>query len=149
LELSHDAFSFSRFYNIGMLRKLVISLIIVDNFITNIVKKPFKTRWVLYGNCKKCGKCCKDIKLAVNPRLLTNSFTRELVVRWTSWVMGFHLKRIEYDPPYLVFSCKILCPDGTCGDYKWRPNVCRNYPLVDFFEEPALFKTCGFRARLK
>ena len=132
-----------------MLRKLVLALVIADNCISNIIKKPFKTRWVLDGKCKKCGKCCADIKMAINPRLLSNSFTRELVIRWTSWVMGFHLKKIEYDPHYLVFGCNNQRLDKSCGTYKWRPNVCRNYPLVDFFEEPALFKTCGFRAKLK
>ena len=132
-----------------MIRKPVLALVIFDNFVSNIVKKPFRTKWALDGKCKKCGKCCRDIKLAIDPRLLSNTFTRELVIRWTSWVMGFYLKAIEYDPPYLVFGCKNLLSDGSCADYKWRPNVCRNYPLVDFFEEPALFDTCGYKARLK
>ncbi len=132
-----------------MIRKLVLLIMLADNYVTNLVKKPFRTRCVLVGKCNKCGKCCQDIKLAINPRLLSNIFTRELVVRWTSWVMGFHLKRIEYDPNYLVFGCKSVRPDGTCGVYKWRPNVCRNYPLVDFFDEPALFETCGYKAKLR
>lgn len=132
-----------------MLRKLVLSLVIADNFITNLVKKPFRTRWVLNGKCRKCGKCCADIKMAINPRLLSNVFTRELVIRWTSWIMDFYLKRIEYGPCYLVFGCKNQDSDGLCGVYKWRPNVCRNYPLVDFFEEPALFDTCGYKARMQ
>lgn len=140
---------FSRFYNMVMFRKLVLLLIIADNFISNLVKKPFRSRWVLCGKCNKCGKCCEDIKLAINSRLLSNIFTRELVIRWTSWVMGYDLKRIEYDPPYLVFGCKKLRLDGSCADYKWRPNVCRNYPLVDFFEEPASFDTCGYKAKLR
>ena len=133
----------------SMLRRFVLMLMLADNFVTNLVSKLFKTRWVLAGKCNKCGKCCQDIKLAINSRLLSNIFTRELVVRWTSWVMGFHLKRIEYDPNYLVFGCDRVRSDGTCGDYKWRPNVCRNYPLVDFFEEPALFETCGYKAKLR
>jgi Fe-S-cluster containining protein len=132
-----------------MIRKLVLALVIADNFMLNAIKKPFKKRWVLDGKCSKCGKCCADIKMAINLRLLSNSFTRGLVIRWTSWIMGFHLKRIDYDPPYLVFGCNNQCPDGSCGVYKWRPNVCRNYPLVDFFEEPALFDSCGYKARLK
>jgi Fe-S-cluster containining protein len=132
-----------------MFRKLILSLVIADNFISNLVKKPFKTRWVREGKCSKCGKCCADIKMAINLKLLSNVLTRELVTRWTSWIMGFHLKRIEYDPPYLVFGCDNQRPDGSCGVYKWRPNVCRNYPLLDYFEEPALFDTCGYKARLK
>ena len=132
-----------------MIRRLVLLLMLADNAVTNLVKKPFRTRWVLVGKCNQCGKCCQNIKLAINPRLLSSVFIRELVIMWTSWVMGFHLKRIEYTPPYLVFGCKKVRSDGTCGDYKWRPNVCRNYPLVDFFEEPALFKTCGFKAKLR
>jgi Putative zinc- or iron-chelating domain len=141
--------SISGTFNKSMLRKLAIIFMLADNFVTNLVKKPFRTRWVLTGKCAKCGKCCQDIKLAIDPKLLSNAFIRELVVRWTSWVMGFDLKRIEYNPPYLVFGCKKLRQNGSCADYKWRPNVCRNYPLVDFFKEPALFGTCGYKAKLR
>jgi uncharacterized protein len=132
-----------------MLRKMVLSIVLADNYISHLVQKPFGTKWVLEGDCNKCGKCCLDIHLKIEPKLLNNAFTRELVVRWISWLFVFYLKRIDYDRNYLVFGCNNLNSNGTCNDYNWRPNVCRNYPLVDYFEEPVLFKECGYKAKLK
>ena len=133
-------------YNIQMLRKLALSFVLADNFVSNLAKKPFGSRWKLTGRCNKCGKCCKEIHIKIEPRLLNSKFTQEVVIRWVSWLFRFYLQRIDHERNYLVFGCKNLRPDGTCGDYKWRPNVCRNYPLVDFFDEPALFDTCGYKA---
>ena len=130
-----------------IIRKFVLASILADNYITNLAKKPFRSKWGLEGSCKKCGRCCLDISLEINPALLKSRFTIDVVVRWVSWIFNFYFKRIEYDKHFLVFGCKNLNEDGTCGDYKWRPNICRNYPIVDYFDEPALFDTCGFNAK--
>jgi Fe-S-cluster containining protein len=132
-----------------VLRKTILALVIADNFVANLAGSFFRKKWKLEGSCKKCGKCCRDIHLKIDPRLLNNRFTRELVIRWISWLFRFYLKRIDHERNYLVFGCRNLTENGTCGDYRWRPNVCRNYPLVDFFDEPALFDTCGYKAKLR
>jgi Fe-S-cluster containining protein len=129
-----------------MLRKFMMMFVLADNYITNLAGAFFRKQWKLEGKCRKCGKCCKEIHMKVEPHLIGNRFTRELVIRWISWLFNFYLIRIDYDRDYLVFSCRSINPDGTCGDYRWRPSVCRNYPLVDYFDEPALLEGCGFRA---
>ena len=149
LELSHDAFSFSRNYNRTMIRRLVLCFVMADNFIFNLVKKPFKTKWILEGKCRKCGRCCRDIGMKIDPRLLQSSLITDIIVRWISWLFNFELKHIEYDSLLIVFTCKKSTPEGTCGDYKWRPNICRNYPIVDYFDKPGLFDTCGYSAKLR
>ena len=130
-----------------MIRKLILSLVIADNFVSNMAKMPFRSRWKLEGGCRKCGRCCREIALKIDPRLLNNRLTTAVVIRWISWLFNFRLIRIEYDKPYLVFACNNQAGDGTCKEYKWRPNVCRNYPLVDYFEEPALYDFCGYRSK--
>jgi len=86
--------------------------------------------------------------LEIHPNLLKSRFTTDIVVRWVSWAFNFYLKGIDEKKYKLIFGCKTVLADGTCGDYKWRPNICRNYPIVDFFDEPALFDTCGYKAQL-
>ncbi len=130
------------------MKKIIIAFILLDNFLTNFPKKMlFRSRWVLEGECKKCGMCCREIYLKITPRQLSSKLFTELAVRWTSWIFDFELLRIDYENYYLIFICKHLRPDGTCGNYFWRPNICRNYPLVDYFDEPKTLPNCGFRAR--
>jgi hypothetical protein len=123
--------------------------VLLDYWLYRLVKSPIKTKWVLTEKCGKCGKCCKEIKLYIEPKMLSSKFVSNMVIAWTSWLFNFKLKRIDYDRSDLVFECKTLGPDGTCMDYKWRPSVCRSYPLVDYFEEPALFSICGYKKKLR
>lgn len=148
-KLSHADTAFSRWYNTAMFRKIALSVVLADNYVTNLAGSIFRKQWRLDGKCKKCGRCCREIHLKIEPRLLGNQFTKELVVRWISWLFCFYLIKIDYERNYLVFGCRNLKPDGTCNDYRWRANVCRNYPLVDYFEKPVLFEGCGYKAALR
>lgn len=130
-------------------KRIIIIFVILDNFITNLTKKLFRTRWVLDGKCRQCGNCCKEIYLKITPAQLKSRLFTNIAVHWITWLFDFNLLRIDYDHHYLVFNCKHLTLEGKCGNYFWRPNVCRNYPLVDYFEEPKLLPGCGFRAKIK
>lgn len=133
-----------------LLKRFIIAFILLDNFLTNLPKKfLFKTRWVLEGNCKQCGTCCKEIYLKITPRQLSSKFFTALAIKWISWIFDFILLRVDYDNYYLIFTCKHRQPDGRCGNYFWRPNICRNYPLVDYFDEPKVLPGCSFSARLR
>lgn len=133
-----------------LFKRLIISFILLDNFLTNLCKRIlFKTRWVLVGKCRRCGTCCKEIYLKITPRQLSSKFFANLAIKWISWIFDFILLKIDYDNYYLIFTCKYRQPDGRCGNYFWRPNICRNYPLVDYFNEPKLLPGCGFSARLR
>ncbi len=133
-----------------LLKRAIISFILLDNFLTNLPKRIlFKTRWVLEGKCKQCGICCREIYLKITPRQLSSRFFTDLAIKWTSWIFDFILLRIDYDNYYLIFTCKHRQADGRCGNYFWRANICRNYPLVDYFEEPKMLPGCGFSARLR
>lgn len=132
-----------------MLKRFIISFILLDNFLTNIPKKIlFRTRWKLQGKCKQCGVCCQEIYLKINPRQLGSRLFTKLAIAWISWVYDFKLLKVDWEDFYLVFTCKKIRADGECGDYRWRPNICRNYPLVDYFDEPKFLPQCGFKASL-
>ncbi len=133
-----------------ILKRLIISIILLDNFLTNLPKKVlFRTRWVIEGKCKQCGVCCQEIYLKITPKQLSSKFFTNLAIGWTCWIFDFILLRIDYDNHYLIFTCKHRRLDGKCGNYFWRPNICRNYPLVDYFEEPKTLPNCGFKAKLR
>ncbi|NQT29407.1 MAG: hypothetical protein HQ596_02430 [Candidatus Saganbacteria bacterium] len=133
-----------------LLKRFLITFILLDNVLTNIPKKVFfRTHWVLEGKCKQCGKCCEEIYLKITPRQLSSKLFAKLAIWWITWLFDFILLKVDYDNHYLIFTCKHRKPDGRCGNYFWRPNVCRNYPLVDYFDEPKVLPGCGYKARLR
>ena len=34
--------------------------------------------------------------------------------------------------------------DGSCGQYRLRPQVCRQWPVIEHFGQPKILKGCGF-----
>ncbi|MDD5382085.1 MAG: YkgJ family cysteine cluster protein [Candidatus Margulisbacteria bacterium] len=134
---------------IKILKRTIMLFVLADNFLTNLARKIFKTRWVLTGKCRQCGSCCREIYLKMTPGQLRSELFTKLSVRWLSWLFGFKLIRIDRENHYLIFSCEHLTADNKCGNYFWRPNVCRNYPLVDYFKEPGFLPGCGFKAVIR
>ncbi len=123
-----------------------MSLVLADNWLTNLTKKFFPKRWQLAGACRRCGHCCREIHLKMTPAQTRGKLFTRLAVRWISWLFGFILIKVDEANHSLVFTCRHLTPEGRCGNYRWRANVCRNYPLLDYFEEPKFLPGCGFRA---
>lgn len=131
------------------MKKLIMSLVLADNFLTNLAKKLFPARWKLEGTCRQCGSCCREIHLKLTPGQMRSKLFTSLAVRWISWLFGFILLKIDRENHSLIFTCRYLTAEGKCGNYPWRANVCRNYPLVDYFTEPKFLPGCGFRAKLR
>jgi len=131
------------------MKRIILILVILDNFITNLTRKLFKTRWALTGKCKQCGNCCREIYLTMTPAQTRSKLFTKISIKWVSWLFGFIFLRIDYEHNSLVFTCRHLTREGKCGNYFWRPNVCRNYPLVDYFEQPKSLPGCGFQFHLK
>lgn len=129
-----------------MVRKFVLAFVILDNYLTNLTKRFFPKRYKLAGKCRQCGNCCRQIVLTMTPAQIRSKLFTDLSVRWTSWLFGFRLLEIDHEDHSLVFDCRNQTLEGKCGVYCWRPNVCRNYPLVDYFDEPKFLPGCGFTA---
>mgnify|MGYP001606063823 CR=1 FL=1 len=132
-----------------ILRRIIMVLVIFDNFIINLIKKVLGSRWILTGKCQQCGTCCQQIVMTMTPAQVKSRFFTDLSIRWISWLFGFQLQAVDEENCAIIFGCQHLTPDNKCGNYRWRPNVCRNFPLVDYFAEPKLLPNCGFRAKLK
>ncbi len=133
-----------------LIKRIIIIFVLLDNFLTNLPKKYiFKSQYVLEGKCKQCGVCCQEILLKMTPAQIRSKFFTNLAIKWICWLFDFILLKIDYEHGYLAFTCKHVRPDGKCGNYFWRPSVCRNYPLVDYFKEPITLPGCGFKPRLR
>ena len=131
------------------MKRLILSFILLDNALKQSLKSLFPTRWKIEGKCRQCGSCCREIYLKMTPGQMKSKLFTAISIRWISWLFDFDLLRIDYEHYYLVFNCRHLTSEGKCGNYFWRPNICRNYPLVDYFEEPTFLPGCGFKAVAK
>lgn len=128
-----------------LIKHFIISIMLLDNWITQGLKGLFPTKFKIKGQCNKCGKCCEEILLKMTPSQIHNDFFRNLCVRWLSWLYDFYLLHIDLKRGYLGFSCKHRGKDGRCQNYFWRPPICRNFPLIDYFEEPVFIPGCGYK----
>jgi len=138
------------YYNMNMLiKRAILALMIFDNWVTQGFKKVIPSRYKKEGQCRKCGACCREIHLRMTKKQIRNDFFRDLAVRWISWLYGFVLLKIDYSRCYLVFTCRHKDPGGLCGNYNWRPPICRNFPLVDYFEKPVFIKNCGYQTEIR
>ena len=93
----------------------------------------------LCGNCGDPGMCCRRIKLhAGDTDCLNGSATRLDALVWLAtirhpdpWMSNAGLPFLpEYRDPTderWVLSCPRLTPEGRCGDYENRPNLCRAF----------------------
>ena len=126
------------------MRRFLLLFVLLDNWLTNLAKKIFPTKWKRTGSCRQCGQCCKEIYLTMTPAQTRSKLFTTLSIKWITWLFGFILIRVDRENNSLVFTCRYLTPQGKCGNYRWRPNVCRNYPLIDYFKEPKLLPGCGY-----
>lgn len=129
------------------LKRFIISFVLLDNFLSNFSRRLVtSSKWRLSGQCRQCGTCCEEICLRITPKQLASRMFRKLAVAWVCWLFDFIYLRTDYTNYYVIFTCKHRLPNGSCGNYFWRPNVCRNFPLVDYFEQPRFIPGCGFKA---
>ena len=106
-----------------------------------IIRPPFKRE----GSCKKRGNCCHYILIQYSKNLMGRLF-----YFWYTQVHGFYLR--FKDPQFYegkqmyVMGCRYLQKDGSCKQYRLRPLICRQWPVVEHFGYPKMLKGCGYRS---
>jgi hypothetical protein len=115
-----------------------------DGLATALVRRLRPPRFSLLGDCVRCGECCRMI-IGDPPKLVKQSALLSLYV---GWHRIHHAFRVVGRGPQgeVIFSCGHLRADGRCGIYARRPLLCRNYPVLSFFEPPRLLPACSYRA---
>lgn len=117
----------------------------IDGFFSTVTAGLFKKNYKIAGACKKRGVCCQNIAIYLSDGFWKYPLLKMLAISWYQFVYNFSYKGFEPNHKVIVFSCNYLKNNGTCGIYKTRPFICRNYPVVRFFEKPELLPGCGYK----
>jgi len=97
------------------------------------------------GNCRQCGKCCEQIAFEMNKKYFKYQWWLRFLIFYNDKIN--HLDFLESIPEeeMVLFKCRLIKKDGSCGNYKWRPVFCREYPRpYKYFEKPQTLPWCGF-----
>lgn len=123
-------------------REVMRLFILFDLAMTKLVARVIKPRYEIRGSCDKRGVCCTQI-LGNPPRFVKRSFLLQWFANYHRIMHNFHVVARGPDQE-LIFRCGHLKTDGRCGIYRYRPRLCRNYPVLPFFEPPRLLPGCGY-----
>ncbi|MCY3975347.1 MAG: hypothetical protein OXF02_07395 [Simkaniaceae bacterium] len=106
-----------------------------------IIRPPFKR----VGKCKRRGNCCYYVLIRAS-----KSPWGRLFLLWYTQIHGFYMrtsKPYSYEGKEMyVMGCRYLQKGGECGQYRLRPQVCRQWPVIEHFGYPKILKGCGFRS---
>lgn len=127
---------------------LLLPFVLVDVACRKIARMLIRPPLVRTGSCKQRGNCCYFITVRKEKGAL------DVLSRfWMQQVHGFYLREKKtYEingRAYYVMGCRYLQKNGSCGQYRVRPMICREWPKVEIFGHPQILKGCGysFKAR--
>ncbi len=97
--------------------------------------------------CKRCGTCCNDVRLAESPDMLKKAYEywrtlpsvdpkfSEIYLIYP--MLMFKYENLKEDLPY-HYSCKHFTRStdglGICSIYEIRPRMCREFPYYEGIE---------------
>lgn len=130
---------------VGLLwHESVRALLLLDIACHRLVQKVSPPQHVLLGRCLRRGMCCRHIVGHPPAALRRRPWAMGLYLRYHALVHRFEAIA-RTDEGAVVFRCGHLTPAGKCGIYRYRPRVCRTYPLLPYFGAPRLLPGCGYR----
>lgn len=122
---------------------LVLPFVLIDHTMQSLARKIVRTPFKKRGKCLKRGNCCHYVLIEYSHRLLGRLF-----YFWYTQVHGFYLRdqrlHIYEGKLMYVMGCRHLRPDGKCAQYRLRPLMCRQWPLIERFGFPRVLRGCGF-----
>ncbi|MDN3504919.1 MAG: YkgJ family cysteine cluster protein [Rhabdochlamydiaceae bacterium] len=129
-----------------MVQVICLPLVLLDFYAQKvarlIVRPPFKR----VGQCKRRGNCCHYVVMKKSKGLMG-----VLEKFWATQINGFYFrneKPVTYQEKQVyVMGCRYLQKDGSCGNYKLRPMICRQWPVIAHFGWPNILKGCGYEAK--
>ena len=107
-----------------------------------IIHAIVQPEFVLQGDCMRCGACCEHI-VGDPPKFIKQT-------RLLSIYLAYHRFAHRFTPTHrgpndeVIFTCGHLQDDGRCGIYRFRPLICRNYPVVPYYSVPGLLPDCTY-----
>lgn len=125
-------------------REVIRLFILAELMSLRIVRLVIPPKFVVLGRCHMRGNCCTMI--VANPP----SFIKDrpaLLACFAAYHRVMHNFHVVNRGPdrELIFKCHHLRDDGRCGIYRHRPFICRNYPVLPWFEAPKPLPGCGYQ----
>ena len=108
-----------------------------------------QTEYKLSGACDRRGACCHHVLLEWSPLFDRFPFLGRLVLWKYTRLYSFFDRGYtwEIQPGLMarVLGCHALKDDGSCGEYRTRPLICRAFPELPLTGKPLLLNGCGYR----
>lgn len=93
------------------------------------ISMVFTPKYKLKGNCKQCGRCCRNIVFYNDNKPITEDDDLEKLIKQDKQLRKFYVSG-KNEKGELLFTCKSLGEDNKCRHYWFRSLYCRRYPLV-------------------
>lgn len=93
------------------------------------ISMVFAPKYRLKGNCKQCGRCCRNIVFYNDNKPITEDDDLEKLIKEDRHLISFYVSG-KNEKGELLFTCKSLGEDNKCRHYWFRSLYCRRYPLV-------------------
>ncbi len=107
----------------------------------------FSSKYVRYGQCKQCGKCCRSIVLLdMGKPIKTEEEFDQIKKKYKAYNHFYPSGRDNQNQ--LLFTCKSLGEDNLCRDYFFRSLYCRKYPNIDkkfIMSGGRMLDGCGYK----
>ena len=113
-------------------------------FYLNKLQSP---KYILKGECKKCGRCCRNIVFFAYGNPIRDIKLLEELKNKNKRMNLFYPSGKNEDGE-LLFTCKSLLPDNRCKYYFFRSLYCRRYPMVKSLSTGRYLnppEECGYR----
>ncbi len=108
-----------------------------------VVRRVRPPRFALLGECCRCGECCRRI-VSDLPAIVRDTRLLGVFVLYHRLVHSFRV--VGRGPAgEVIFACDHVRPDGRCAIHARRPMLCRDFPVLPFFDEPSLLPACTYR----
>jgi len=127
------------------IRALFLPFILLDLTAQRIVKFFIRPPNKQVGKCHLRGNCCYFI---IMPK--PSNWVTKLNYFWQTEINGFYAR--DADPitvegeELMVMGCRYLQKNGSCGQHRMRPVICREWPRIEYFGPPCILKGCGFKS---
>ena len=93
------------------------------------ISMVFTSKYKLEGQCKQCGRCCRNIVFYNDNRPITEDDDLNKLIKEDRHLISFYVSG-KNEKGELLFTCKSLGEDNKCRHYWFRSLYCRRYPLV-------------------
>ena len=99
------------------------------NLIRYLISKFNSPKYILKGECKKCGRCCRNIVFYAYDKPITDEkIYNEL--KYKNKRLNLFYPSGKNAKGEILFTCKSLLPNNHCKYYFFRSLYCRRFPLV-------------------